>query len=117
MLRRFGFCLALALLIAQGTQLRADMRITSDDALKAVVKKVDPEYPPIAKQMRVTGKVTVDVTVDVDGSVADVKVTSGNALLTPTVLNSVKKWKFTPFMGSNGEPAKVVAAIDFDFKF
>jgi TonB family protein len=115
MFRRFWF--AIAVVCLAGVPLRADMRVAADDALKAVVKKVDPVYPPIAKQMHVTGKVTVDVTVDTTGSVTDVKVTSGNALLTPTVLDAVKKWKFTPFNGATGEPTKVVASIDFDFKF
>ena len=118
LIRRGGIMITLALawsaiLVAP---LRAEMRVTSEDALKAVVKKVPPEYPAIAKQMRVSGKVTVDVTVDNDGSVADVKVTSGNALLTPAVVNALKKWKFNPFAGTSGEPTKVVAAIDIDFK-
>lgn len=113
--KAYGLCLALALLSAQ-VPLLAEIRVPSDVALKAALKKVDPEYPQIAKQMRVTGKVCVDITVDTDGNVSDVKVMSGNALLTQPVMNALKKWKFAPFTGSNGEPTKAIAQIDFEFK-
>jgi TonB family protein len=93
----------------------ADIRVTTPEAMKAAVKKVPPDYPPMARQMKVQGKVEVDVVIDADGNVEEVKILSGNALLTGAVVNSVKKWKFTPFT-QNGAPAKAVAALDFDFK-
>jgi len=96
--------------------LHADIRVASDDALKAAVKKTAPDYPPIAKQMHIGGKVSVEVTIDAEGNVEDAKILSGNALLTPSVLNAVKKWKFTPFTGPGGEATKAVATIDVDFK-
>src|SRR5579885_2066519 len=75
----------------------ADMRIATPEALKAVVKKVPPDYPAIARQMKVAGKVEVDVVIDAEGNVEDVKVLSGNALLTNAAVSAVKKWKFSPF--------------------
>ncbi len=96
--------------------LKAEVRIASDDALKAAVKKTAPDYPPIAKQMHIGGKVSVEVTIDAEGNVEDARILSGNALLTPNVLNAVKKWKFTPFTGPGGEATKAVATIDIDFK-
>jgi protein TonB len=65
--------------------------------------------------MKIVGKVMIEVTIDADGNVEDVKVLSGNALLTNAVVNAVKKWKFTPFT-ANGAATKAVAALDFDFK-
>ena len=93
----------------------AENRVATDDAMKAAVKKAQPEYPPIAKQMRVSGKVGVEVTIDAEGNVENVKIISGNALLTTSVVSAVKKWKFTPFM-QDGAPAKTIASLDFDFK-
>ena len=78
--------------------MNAEIRVPSDDALKAVIQKAQPEYPPMAKQMHIQGKVEVDVTIEPDGTVTDVNVLSGNALLTPAVVGAVKKWKFTPFI-------------------
>ena len=96
--------------------LNAEVRVTSDDALKAAVKKIAPDYPPFARQMHIGGKVSVEVVIDVEGNVEDAKILSGNALLTPSVLSAIKKWKFAPFTGSGGEATKAVATIDIDFK-
>ncbi|MBM3814285.1 MAG: energy transducer TonB [Acidimicrobiia bacterium] len=95
--------------------LEAQLRVPSADALKAVETKVTPQYPPIAKQMRVTGKVELEVTIGTDGAVEAVKVISGNALLTASATEAMKKWKFQPFT-ENGEPSKAVTVINIDYK-
>jgi TonB family protein len=93
----------------------AEMRVATDDAMKAAVKKAAPDYPPIAKQLKIAGHVQVDVNIDADGNVESVKVVSGNAMLTQSVILAVKKWKFTPFT-QDGAPTKAVTALEFDFK-
>ena len=65
----------------------AQIRVSPDDALKAVVQKTPPDYPPMAKQMRIAGRVEVEISIDSDGNVTDVKVSSGNALLTQAVVS------------------------------
>ena len=105
----------LIVLLSFATVASAEMRVTTDDAIKAATKKNEPDYPPIAKQLRVAGKVEVDVTIDAAGNVESVKIISGNAMLTPSVVTAVKKWKFTPFQ-QDGAPTKAVAALNFDFK-
>ncbi len=57
--------------------LHAEMRVAQPEALRAVVKKVQPDYNPIAKQMRVQGEVEVEARVSDAGDVVDVKVLSG----------------------------------------
>jgi protein TonB len=93
----------------------AEVRIPASEAMKAATSRPAPEYPVVARQMKVTGHVEVEVLVAADGSVENVKVVSGNPLLTPAAVNAVKKWKFTPFV-SNGGPSKAVANLAFDFK-
>ncbi len=106
---------AVAMLAALASPLAAEIHVGADDALKAVLQKTQPEYPAMAKQMHITGRVDVEVTIDTDGSVAEVRVVSGNALLTPAVTSALKKWKFSPFT-ADGAPTKAVAPIGFDFK-
>lgn len=113
-MKQFGRAALIALALA-GLAGAADLRVSTPDALKAAIKKQQPEYPSVARQMKVGGKVEVDVIIDAEGNVADVKILSGNALLTGAVVNAVKRWKFTPFT-QNGAPAKAIAALDFDFK-
>jgi TonB family protein len=103
------------MLLGFGTLASAELRVLTDDALKAATKKTPPEYSPIAKQLRIMGKVEVDVTIDADGNVENVKIVSGNAMLTPSVVTAVKKWKFTPFT-QDGAPTKAITQLQFDFK-
>ncbi len=93
----------------------AEMRVTMSDAIKAATSKPQPEYSVVARQMKVSGKVEVEVTVASDGSVEAVKPVSGNPLLTNSAVTAVKKWKFTPFE-ANGQPTKAIATLTFNFQ-
>lgn len=100
--------LTLASLFAQDAGL---VRVTEADAKKAVVSKVDPEYPAMAKSMHVAGRAVVDVYIGEDGTVEKAQPVSGNPLLTGAAVSAVKKWKF-----NNSYGKKAVAAFAFDFK-
>jgi len=65
-------------------------------ARRAVISKVPPVYPELARRMHVSGTVIVHVTVAPDGTVSDAKVESGHALLSPAAADAVKRWKFEP---------------------
>jgi protein TonB len=104
-------------LTAGATQLSADdvvVRISDSDAQKAAVSKANPEYPPMAKQMRVSGSVIVEAAVSTEGEVEKVQPVSGNALLSSAAVAAVKKWKFKPFT-AEGKPAKAVVRLAFNF--
>ena len=75
-----SFCLFAA------TLLHADTR--------KAVKTSPPVYPSIAAKMRIEGTVKLDVTIDSDGSVSDVKVVSGHQLLASAAVEAVKKWHY-----------------------
>ena len=99
------------------TALHADdlvVRISDADAQRAAVTKASPDYPPMAKQMHVSGAVTVEAEVTQDGDVAKVAPVSGNALLSSAAVSAVKKWKFKPFT-AEGKPAKAVVRLSFNF--
>jgi TonB family protein len=94
---------------------KADVRIGSVDAMKAATNKVQPEYPPIARQMKISGHVEIEAVISAEGSVINAKALSGNPMLTQPAISAVEKWKFTPFT-SNGEPTKAVVTLGFDFR-
>ncbi len=101
----------LCLLIALSNGLaQAELRVSMSEALKAAVKRPSPTYSPIAKQMRVSGDVDVEVSISKAGDVENVKVLSGNALLTAPVVKAVKEWKFSPFA------SEAVTQLKFTFK-
>lgn len=91
-------------------------KVSRSEAMGAAVSKVQPEYPAIAKQLKVQGAVELEAVVAEDGTVEKVNIVSGNAVLTRPAADALKKWRFRPFT-SDGKPVKALAPIGFDFKF
>ena len=83
--------------------------------MNAVASKVQPDYPPIAKQMKIQGTVELEVFIEENGNVKKVDIVSGNAVLTGSAAQAVKLWKFKPFL-EDGKAVPVVAPITMNFK-
>lgn len=77
-------------------------------------KQAAPVYPPVAKSMRTTGVVRVQVTVDESGEVAEVQGTTGPSLLQGAAKDAIRKWRFRPFT-RDGQPVRAVGFINFNF--
>ena len=73
--------------------------------IKSVIK---PDYPTIARQMRVTGTVRLEATVAADGKVRDTKVIGGSPLLVQEAVSAVKKWKYEEASKETVEAVEVV---------
>jgi len=76
---------------------------------RAATHKVPPTYPPLAKQLKLTGTIKVIATVDADGKVTEAKSESGNKLLSPAAIECVKQWKFAP-----GSASTETISINFE---
>jgi TonB family protein len=79
-----------------------------------LLKKVNPEYPPEAKDQQIQGVVMLQVMIDGEGSVADVKLISGHPLLAPAAIDAVKRWRYRPYL-LNGEPLMVDTQVQVNF--
>lgn len=77
-------------------------------------KQTTPVYPPMAKSMRTTGIVKVEVTINESGEVTDVQKASGPSMLQSAAKDAIRKWKFKPFL-RDGQPVKAVGYINFNF--
>ncbi len=77
-------------------------------------QKSSPVYPPMARNMRMTGVVKVDLVIDENGQVAEVQTTTGPAMLQRAALDAVKKWKFKPFT-RDGQATKAIGFVSFNF--
>jgi len=74
------------------------------DALPLV--RVEPEYPPQARQRRLEGWVQVQFTISTAGSVKDaVVVKSSHTLFERNAVQAVNKWKYQPQL-REGKPAE-----------
>jgi TonB family protein len=82
---------------------------TTDAAKRKVRVKVTPEYPELAKQMNVTGKVKIEAKIAADGHVADTRVVGGSPLLVNAALDALKKWRFEP------APKETTEIVEFTF--
>ncbi len=82
-----------------------------------LVKRVAPDYPEIARQVRVAGRVVVEATTDVYGRVKDVRVLESVPLLDQAALDAVRQWVYEP-MVINGKPRSVsfTVAVVFALK-
>ena len=89
---------------------KASAQESSTEANKRKVRsKVVPDYPPLAKQMNVTGKVKIETTIAADGHVVNTKVIGGSPLLVNAALDALKKWRFEPAAKDTTE------TIEFEF--
>ena len=77
-------------------------------------QKSNPVYPLVAKNMRMTGVVKVDLVIDENGLVAEVQNLSGPAMLQRAATDAVKKWKFKPFT-RDGQAIKATGFVSFNF--
>jgi protein TonB len=92
-----------------------DIRISQGVSQGLLLKRVQPIYPPQARQARIEGAVELTATITKDGSTRDVKVISGPALLGKVAVDAVRQWKYKPYY-LNGEPVEVQTQIMLNFK-
>src|SRR5215468_1918491 len=79
-----------------------------------LVNRVQPIYPPLARQTRISGTVKLHAIIGKDGSVQQLQVVSGHPLLVQAALDAVKQWRYQPTL-LNGEPVEVDTEIDVIF--
>jgi protein TonB len=79
-----------------------------------LMNKVQPMYPPLARQTRISGTVRLHAIIGKNGSVEQLEVMSGHPLLVQAALDAVKQWKYQPTT-LNGEPVEVDTTIDVIF--
>ena len=70
-------------------------------------KSVKPAYPSLALQMKVEGTVKLEAVVSKDGTVNNVIVVSGHALLKPAAVDCVKQWQYEPGTETTLVPVEV----------
>ena len=104
-----------ALLGAVGLAQDTPKKITRSEALGALATKVQPDYPIMAKQLKIQGTVELEAIVTETGTVGNVQIVSGNPVLTAPAVQAVKRWKFKPFL-EDGKAIRVLAPINLDFK-
>jgi protein TonB len=79
-----------------------------------LLRRVEPTYPPMARTMRLSGDIRMDITVAEDGHVKGVANVNGIPLLAASAVEAVKKWRYVPAM-QDGKP--VESTVDVTIRF
>jgi len=72
-----------------------------------LIHKVEPQYPPIAKQLHIEGTVIVKAVISREGVITRAEAESGQPLLIRAALDAVRQWRYRPYY-LNHQPIEVV---------
>jgi periplasmic protein TonB len=90
------------------------VRVSSGVQSGLLVRKVNPSYPPLARQARIQGTVILQAEISKDGNITNLQLISGHPMLAPAAIEAVKQWKYRPYL-LNGEPVEVETTIQVNF--
>ncbi len=90
-------------------------RVSTGVTEASLIRRVNPIYPPEARIQRLAGLVTLDATVAEDGSIRNIRVISGPALLASAATAAVKQWRYAPST-LDGKPIEIQKRITIVFK-
>lgn len=90
------------------------IRVSSGVSTGLLIKKVQPNYPPLAKQARIQGHVLLQAEISKDGTIQNLQLISGHPMLAPAAIEAVKQWRYKPYL-LNGEPVAVETQVDVIF--
>lgn len=79
-----------------------------------LINRVQPQYPPLARQARIQGVVKLHAIIGKDGTVRELQMISGHPLLTAAALDAVRQWRYRPTL-LNGEPVEVDTTVEVIF--
>ena len=112
-LARLGLLLALVLgaCVPLARKVSAQDQNAAEEAAKRKVRtRVTPEYPPLAKQMNISGRVRIEAVVAADGHVVNTKPIGGSPLLINAAVDAAKKWRYEP------APKETTEIMEFQFE-
>jgi TonB family protein len=89
--------------------LLACLPATATDEERQPTSRVSPQYPELAKKMKVTGAVRLELTIASDGTVRFVRALGGHPLLVEAATAAVKKWRYKPGTGES------ITVVQFHF--
>jgi TonB family protein len=79
-----------------------------------LISQASPVYPEVAKKMRVSGRVVLEIQIDAQGKVGRVKTVSGLAVLSAAAEDAVRRWRFKPAsLGGTNVPEQRMVTVVF----
>ena len=86
----------------------------SADASSIVTRPVTPNYPLLARQMKVQGSVILQALIGKDGIIQNLRVVSGPHILSSAAQDAVRQWHFKPhFEGDEAVETQAKITVNF----
>jgi protein TonB len=79
-----------------------------------LINRVNPQYPAIARQARISGQVILQAVISKSGAIENLKVVSGHPMLINSAMDAVRQWRYKPYL-LNGEPVEVETTVTVNF--
>jgi TonB family protein len=93
----------------------AEARVSLSPATaERVTRSVKPDYPLLAKQMKVQGAVVLEALIDRTGNIEELHVLAGPNILATAAREAVRQWRFKPYY-EHGAPVETEARITVNF--
>ena len=80
-----------------------------------LINRVQPKYPQNALAMRIQGSVQLEATISKEGKITNLKVTSGDPVLSKAATDAVRQWRYRPYY-LDGLPVDIQTQITVNFK-
>lgn len=100
---------------AMPTATLSTVKISQGVSQGLLIKRIQPRYPQNALSMRIQGAVQMEATINKEGSIANLKVVSGDPVLARAATEAVRQWRYKPYY-LNGEPVEIQTQITVNFK-
>jgi len=79
-----------------------------------LIRKVQPSYPPLARNARIQGTVVLQAVISKQGTIENLRLLSGHPMLAPAAIDAVRQWRYRPYI-LNSEPVEVETQITVNF--
>jgi protein TonB len=79
-----------------------------------LIRRVQPEYPSLARQARIQGQVVLQAVISKQGAIENLRVLSGHPMLVRAAIEAVQQWRYRPYV-LNGEPVEVETRVTVNF--
>lgn len=93
---------------------RAPVRVGGNVRAPTKVRHADPIYPQQARDAGIQGMIILELTIDEQGAVADVRVLRSIPLLDQAAIDAVRQWTYTPTL-LNGVAVPVIMTVTVNF--
>ncbi len=90
------------------------VRVSQGVSTGLLIRKVQPNYPPLARQARIQGTVVLQAEISKEGTIQNLQLISGHPMLAPSAIEAVKQWRYRPYL-LNGEPVAVETQVVVNF--